>query len=328
MIQLVHNADVSQQAAVWAERQADGLNEAETDLLRQWLQADALHRAAFADAREQWVEVGRMAKALAAAPELQSLPVRAAVALDRPEHTGWRRRAMRRVALVATLVLGCALWLSQPDFSTGIGEIETFALADGSQLTLNAGSSVNIRFTAQERRIELLEGELFVAVAKNPARPFVVETSKGEARAVGTAFGVRVTDEATAVLVTEGLVDVARPAETPTRLSAQQSIRVGSQLGLVTERSADDVRKALAWREQRLFFNNVALAEFVDEMNRYSYRRMIIVDTDLSAVRVGGAFATGDTQAAVTMLEAGFPIKAVRVTPLLTLLYRDADPLN
>ena len=328
MIQLVHSADITQQATIWVERQADGLSDADVALLRQWLRADPMHRAAFSDARQHWAQVHQVTAALQASRQLQSLPVRAAIRLDQPQDTYVRRQSLASIAAVLVVALSCLMWLARPDLSTGVGEIETFRLADGSEITLNAGSSVNLLFTASERRVQLLEGELFVSVTKNAARPFIVETATGEARAVGTAFAVRVKDETTSVLVTEGLVDVSQATAEPMRLHAQQSIQVGRQLGLVTNRSADDVRKVLGWREQRLFFNNVALAEFVEEMNRYSYQRMVIVDADLSALRVGGAFATGDTVGAVTMLEAGFPVRAVRVTPLLTLLYRESGPTD
>ncbi len=328
MIQLVHNADIAQQASIWAERQVDGLSDAESTLLRQWLTASAEHRLAFEQARADWHLVAGAACALAADKTAQSLPVRAAIALDAPRVAPWRRWPLARVASVTAAALAVVFWLMQPDLRTGVGEMETHLLADGSRLTMNAGTQIDVEFTERERRLTLLSGEMFVEVAKNPHRPFIVETAQGEARAVGTAFSVRTQAGATSVLVTEGLVDVNQPATAAKRLSAQQSIRLGQQVGLVTERSADEVRKALSWREQRLYFTNVALAEFVEEMNRYSYRRMVIADTDLSALRVGGAFATGDTDGAVTMLEAGFPIKAVRVTPLLTLLYRDAEPIE
>lgn len=325
MIQLIHSDDISQQASVWVERQADGLSEKNAQLLSQWLAADPEHRLEFKAARAHWALVQAAAQKLAREPSAQSLPVRATIVLDRPlparSAQGWLNRPLVRVAAGAGCFLALSLWLMGSDLHTGVGELKTVVLNDGSALTLNAGSAVDIEFTAQERRIHLRSGEIYVEVAKNPKRPFIVETEQGEARAVGTAFSVRIRDDAASVLVSEGVVDVSDRAGEAVRLSASQSVRVAERAGIINDRSEDDVRKSLAWREQRLFFSNVALAEFVAEMNRYSYRRMVIVDSDLSAVRVGGAFAAGDTPTAVTMLEAGFDVKAVQITPLLTLLY-------
>ena len=323
MIQLIHNNDIAQQASIWAERQADGLDQHQAQLLKQWLEAAMAHRVAFHQARQQWLMVEATAKALSATPTFQSLPVRASILLDRPQHQAsqpWLRVAALALCFIATSFY----WLLSPDYQTGIGEIRTVQLQDGSALTLNAGSNVDVVFTETERRILLHSGELFVEVAKNPNRPFIVETPRGEARAVGTAFGVRVRDDTASVLVTEGVVDVKAHTGEPQRLRMNQSVKLADQIGLVNDRRIEDVTAALGWREQRLFFSNVALAEFVEEMNRYSYQHMVIVDSELSSVRVGGAFSAGDTDAAVTMLEAGFAVKAVQVTPLLTLLYRSA----
>ncbi|BFM12367.1 FecR domain-containing protein [Simiduia litorea] len=322
MIQLVHNNDIAQQASIWVERQADGLDAHQTQLLRQWLAADSAHRVAFKQAREDWSKVQVAVQNLMAAPSLQSLPVRASIVLDRPAER--LRRPWLRVASVAFCLFALSFWLLSPDFQTGIGEIQAVELADGSRLTLNASSKVDIAFTETERRIILRSGEIFIEVAKNPNRPLIVETEQGEARAVGTAFNVRLRDNTAAVLVAEGLVDVTAKSGEPQRLAANQSIKLAEQVGLINERRSEDVATALAWREQRLFFSNVALAEFVEEMNRYSYQHMVIVDSELSSVRVGGAFSAGDTPAAVSMLEAGFSVKAVQLTPLLTLLYRSA----
>ncbi|MDN3640488.1 FecR domain-containing protein [Simiduia curdlanivorans] len=322
MIQLVHNNDIAQQASIWAERQADGLDAHQAQLLRQWLEADVCHRLAFKQAREDWLQVQVAVQNLMAAPSVQSLPVRASIVLDRPAEPV--QRPWLRVASFAFCLFAMSFWILSPDVQTGIGEIKTVELQDGSKLTLNASSEVDIAFTEAERRLVLRSGEIFIDVAKNPDRPLIVETARGEARAVGTAFNVRLRDDAASVLVTEGLVDVTGKVGEPQRLAANQSIKLADQIGLINERRSEDVVAALAWREQRLFFSNVALAEFVEEMNRYSYQHMVIVDSELSSVRVGGAFSTGDTPAAVSMLEAGFAVKAVQLTPLLTLLYRSA----
>ena len=326
MIQLVHNSDIAQQASIWAERQADGLDVHQEVLLRHWLEADQGHRIAFQQARQHWAEVQAAARSLAAATAQQSLAVRAALLLDKPVSANFlRRNAWSSVAATLAGLFFISFWVMRPDFQTGVGELKTFTLEDGSVLTLNAGSGVDLAFSPSERRLLLRRGEIFIDVAKNPHRPLIVETDRGEVRAIGTAFSVRLRDTAASVLVSEGVVEVQSKVGDARRLMANQSIKIADQAGLINDRRPEEMTAALAWREQRLFFTNVALAEFVEEMNRYSYQHMIIVDSELSALRVGGAFNSGDTEAAITMLEAGFSIKAVHVTPLLTLLYRSAS---
>ncbi|WP_440862721.1 FecR domain-containing protein [Symbiopectobacterium purcellii] len=48
-------------------------------------------------------------------------------------------------------------WLA--DQRTAIGEIRRLTLDDGSVLTLNTDSAVNLRFDTRQRTVELVQGE-------------------------------------------------------------------------------------------------------------------------------------------------------------------------
>ncbi len=86
------------------------------------------------------------------------------------------------------------------------------ALADGTEVRLNAGSEIVERFTAVERAVELTRGEAHFTVTKDPARPFVVGAGALRVRAIGTAFNVSRVEDRTEVLVTEGRVALATEA--------------------------------------------------------------------------------------------------------------------
>lgn len=318
MILQIHSEDLEQQAAIWVERQTDGLSNHDQTLLRQWLEADTRHRQAFARARTEAQQVSHLAQALARKSALQTLPVRAAVALDQPQQPKpWLAPLF---ATAAALLL--AVFVMMPEYRTGTGEIRTVSLPDGSELVMNAGTGVDVEYSDAARRIILHSGEVFVRVAHNPNRPFTVQTAFGEARAVGTAYAVKTTGEQHQVVVEEGVVAVrAKTSPEQLQITANQSIQLGQKLSPVTERSAEEVSQVLAWREHRLYFANVALAEFVNEMNRFSHHKMFIADSSLSAVRVGGAFNAGDTDSALAMLEAGFGVDVVQITPWFSLLY-------
>ncbi|AFU98498.1 FecR family protein [Simiduia agarivorans] len=318
MILQIHSEDLEQQAAIWAERQTDGLSANDQTLLRQWLEADARHRQAFARARTDSQRVTQMAQALAREPGLQSLPVRATVALDQPRQSKpWLAPLF---ATAAALLL--AVFVMLPEYRTGTGEIRTIQLEDGSELVMNAGTGLDVEYTDAARRIILHSGEVFVRVAHNPDRPFTVHTEYGDARAVGTAYAVKTTGDQHQVVVEEGVVAVqAKTSPALLQITANQSVQMGQKLSPVTERSAEEVSQVLAWREHRLYFSNVALAEFVNEMNRFSHHKMYIADGSLSAVRVGGAFNAGDTGSALAMLKAGFGVEVVQITPWFSLLY-------
>jgi len=133
-------------------------------------------------------------------------------AIRLPDHVFSRRR----FATAASILLVCAgggvfAWhqiYRAPTYATDVGEQRSIVLADGSTIELNARSRVRIRFTEQERDIDLLQGQALFSVAKDHERPFIVRSDKTRVRAVGTQFDVYRRTTGTTVTVLEGRVAV------------------------------------------------------------------------------------------------------------------------
>src|SRR6056297_1479151 len=128
------------------------------------------------------------------------------------------RRAVLKslVALAFAAPAGYAAWLHAPrvtaDYRTAVGERDDVALPDGSRLSLNTASAVRLEYSAEERRLVLVEGEILVSTVPDSAghsRAFVVQTRHGTVRALGTRFTVRDLDDGrTGVTVFEHAVAV------------------------------------------------------------------------------------------------------------------------
>src|SRR3546814_1649845 len=103
-------------------------------------------------------------------------------------------------------------YLAAPDqqIQTAVGEIRRVPLSDGSLAAVNTQTSLDVTMKPQVREIALNDGEAWFQVAKDRARPFVVEVGDVRVRAVGTAFGVKRTAGGVDVQVTEGVVEVWR----------------------------------------------------------------------------------------------------------------------
>ncbi len=126
-----------------------------------------------------------------------------------------RFQSNRKVGLLGTLAASILVasisgwfYLQHGVYATDIGEQRSLALADGSTVELNSRSRIRVRYTEHERRIDLLRGQALFHVAKNKARPFIVQTDNTQVRAVGTAFDVYNTSSGTIVTVVEGRVAV------------------------------------------------------------------------------------------------------------------------
>lgn len=303
---------VREEAAAWYfRRDAGSLTPGDELAFQRWL-AHAPHRTAYDEVARTW-------SSLAALPRPALPPAR-----QRP---AWRRSAIA-AGLAAMLAIAGAPqiqhWLvhQRADYSTAVGETRDLVLDDGSRISLNTDSAVAISYGEGERRIRLLDGEALFTVAKDAARPFVVEARAGAATALGTAFAVRQDGEETIVTVLESRVAVA-PADAPERgsaLSPGQSARLSrSQIKAIETVDAD---AETAWRRGKLIFVDQPLGGVVEQLNRYHRGRIQIVDPAIRDHRVSGVFETKDPLRIVAMLESSLGLRATRLTSYLVLLHR------
>jgi transmembrane sensor len=193
-----------------------------------------------------------------------------------------------------------------------VGEQKNLQLPDGSQLLLNTDSAVNIAFNPRERRVMLLNGELLISTARDfGARPFIVETPQGTARALGTRFCVRTEGSRSQVSVLEGQVVVMpQMLQQSTTLSAGE--RQSFKLNRFDAPEQFDVA-AVSWDKGMLLANNMRLDELLGELSRYR-PGVLRCHPDVAALRVSGAFSLRDTDASLRLLSDTLPLNISRMT--------------
>lgn len=235
-----------------------------------------------------------------------------------------RRSTGIRLAIAASLVAISLVvgWqvlpsLSQSHFSTQIGEQRSVPLEDGSLVYLNTDSDLTVDLSGPERRITLIKGEARFTVAKDPRRPFIVNTKHASVRALGTIFNVQTGGERTAVSVIEGRIEVTGQADM-TSLRAVRSQNSGSMMQLVLRRGehatvtprgqivrdkGPTIEQVMAWPNGRLVFREEPLVDLVTEFNRYHRSPLRIGDAELAAHRVNGTFDAYDRSSLIQFLE-------------------------
>jgi len=202
------------------------------------------------------------------------------------------------------------------DYQTATGERKTVELADGSLLTLNARSAVDIDFNGDQRRVHLREGELQVDVAADAQRPFVVSTAQGQVQALGTRFMVRQGS-------TESLASVQQH-------SVQLHTLGGQQLHLETGRAASFTatridaqtptsRSQPDWLAGRVELHDEPLSALVEALRPYQ-TGMLRISPEAARVRVFGVFPLDNTAHTLNTLAQPLPIKITRYGPWLTLI--------
>ena len=317
-------------AAEWFFRRDAGLTREEEARFQRWLHEDAAHAAAFAEIEGTWRTLAE------AEPQVMQT---AAPALRRRGRTILFPSLL---AAAAALAIGCFVgWPSAQrattfaeQAATEIGGLRRMDLPDGSFVTLNTNSAVDVQFTAAERRVRLLRGEAHFTVAPNPRQPFVVEASGVAVRAVGTAFNVHRRTDAVEVHVTEGKVRVddaargesllalppamaPRPDDAPLLIAGERVVvavkgDAAPTAAPSTPVSASEIEQAIAWQKRRLEYVDVPLSEIVADFNRYNQHRLVIPDARLSAQHFGGTFSAGDYASFVQLLESTFGVVVER----------------
>ncbi|HFX0786729.1 TPA: FecR domain-containing protein, partial [Pseudomonas aeruginosa] len=204
---------LEQTAQAWLVRLRGTPDAATRRAFEDWLAQRPAHAEAYARAEALWrlteIPASRLAIEEADALEAYLRPRRAS---RNPRR--WAYPLASVACLLAMLWLGGwwqpGDWLQdwRADYVAAPGQVAEWKLADGSYLSLDAGSAVRVRIDGGQRRVELLRGAAALRV-KRDALPFVVEAGEGRARVLGTEFEVRRGAGETRVTVLQGRVAVS-----------------------------------------------------------------------------------------------------------------------
>jgi len=329
----------AEKAALWCVRLSEGqMAAADRAEFSRWLAEDERHPAAFDAAVASWTEV----QAAEASPEMLPLRVEALESLQRAHRTRaarvtrlsrtrWGLAASLLVAAVLSAVIG---YLRPTPFTTSTGERRTAILDDGSVLSLDASSEVEVRFTADRRSVRLVRGRAKFQVARDPLRPFSVAVANRNVVATGTAFSVELVQKTIHVVLYEGRVVVTGPqkkgvaegpSSTATALPERETLVAGTELvAAVTDggarvRSVDPVRSA-SWESGQLEFVDEPLASAVERMNRYTRQPMSIGDARAGTLPITGVFRAGEVSAFIEGVTAAFAVRVEQRDGTLTFL--------
>ncbi|MCZ6829007.1 MAG: FecR family protein [Gammaproteobacteria bacterium] len=296
-----------EQAAAWIARlRSDTVAEEDYQQFALWLAANREHGHAMDSMLELWDDLA----------VTQHLP------LAEPAQDHGRRRWLGAALAAAA----CALFalILAPQFSvdgeplqyqTGIGEQLLVDLADGSQITLNTNSRLEVALSDTMRHVALTRGEAFFQVERDTQRPFVVDAGAAEVRVMGTAFNIHLHGNQSDITVTSGVVRVTERGNPGNRapatelLYANQSVSASSN-GLARPVRADAVSE-VAWREGKLVADSMPLAALVKEIGRYHEIKILIADPELAQRTVSGVFQLDSPDTILHALEHSFEIHSM-----------------
>lgn len=256
-----------------------------------------------------WQRLGQLQHTLASVPSGSAR----SVLRELPDQR--RRDALKLLSLLLVAGTGgYAVQASTPwqaqfaDLRTGTGETRTLTLQDGTVLSLNSATAVNVQFNATERRIRLLAGEVLLESghkAAYRARPLIVETAAGDIQALGTRFDVREINDGTRVDLYEGALEVRPRHGQARRLAAGQRLWFNAGGSLPTGTTPAN---ASSWSQGRLIAERQPLGEFIDELSRYR-PGLLRCEPGARQLLLTGVFPLHDTDAILQALERSLPVQ-------------------
>lgn len=186
------------------------------------------------------------------------------------------------VAISLLGVLALAIYLPPRILSLGLDHVTTTAehrtvdLPDGSVVELGAASALDVKFSDSARLVKLRSGEAFFTVKSGDARPFTVKAGGVSIVVTGTAFNVRLADEAVSIAVETGSVEAKMPPVETARGTMEPVLRqlaAGEQLvaradGTI-EQGPVNPAEAGAWRRHRLHVDGATVGETIAHLRRY-----------------------------------------------------------
>lgn len=231
--------------------------------------------------------------------------------------------------MLATTALGFGLrwFVSRPqvlNYATSHGEQRSLQLPDNTIVRLNSDSAIAVSFSQDRRLVEVIRGQAYFEVAKNPVRPFAVRVGGLLIRDIGTAFDVYRQDIATTVTVTEGQVQVwPAPAAPPSTgwlhpdhapsaatrprplvdLVAGHQARIAAS-GQLESQGPVDVEQATAWLQGNIVFEDESIAAVAAQFNRYNNSQISVADRRIGALPISGTFAAHDVATFVAFLDS------------------------
>ncbi len=235
--------------------------------------------------------------------------------IARTRTPGRRKSLAALLGVFAVGVTGTAAWQHlqrqalrfQTTLATLRGRQLQRSLPDGSELTLDAQSRAEVDYSADTRRIRLLEGAAFFAVQRDESRPFVVEARGVRVTVLGTRFGVEIDGgDGVLVQVESGRVRVDAGGLSQ-ELSAGQGLRA-----FEGELRRDDIARPAAWRQGELQFHAMPLAEALARVQRYSATRLVAAPS-AARLRISGELRVADARDWLASLPRVLP---VRLQPL------------
>lgn len=312
--------EVMEELITWSVKLSSGTASAEDDHnFQQWRAQDPMHEAA-------WQTLHAMEQTLNAVPATSKALLTQTIALvdQQSQRAAKRQGTFKQLGIGAIALMALSLvvnqlgpWHQESHFATPLGQRATYTLSDGTTLTLNTDTSVDIHYALLKREIVLNNGEIYLETGKDTQalfgrRAFWVNTKQASLEAIGTRFSVYQQQASTRLHVSEGIVAMHTQAHPAVRAYANESYRLqgATSIPLKEESLQQD---PMAWLDGVIVAKQMRLDALVPELLRYQ-ALPVIYDAEVGKLTVSGVFQLNHADPAEHALQTIAQTLPIRVT--------------
>lgn len=201
------------------------------------------------------------------------------------------------------------------------GRRSMIVLADNSKIWINSGSKVIYPRTFGEGKRQIfVEGEVFLKVARNEAKPFVVSTSAFEVEVLGTSFNVSAPKGSTQadVVLVEGAVDVKDHLERHIKMKPNERVEL-NEAG-ISKKEQVNALDYIHWVDGVWVLNGKPLKEVLRYLAEY-YGQSVHCDPSIEAEPFyGKLFLNDDLDKVLESIRQALP---ATLTAEKNIIYKD-----
>lgn len=240
--------------------------------------------------------------------------------IDEQEKPVFHLKNSRRwwwIAAAAVLVISAGLIFWQmtgatETIQTQYGQLGKHQLPDGSEVILNANSTVTLSngWNGEKDREVWLKGEAFFSVAKTTRKArFIVHTDQLDVVVTGTRFNVSTRDGKTTVYLSEGSVFLN------TKDGKQIAMLPGDFVEMRPDlfaKSTGDEESVLAWKDNKLSFFKTPLKDAIKTISEHYGVKVTLGNSELENRTVNGIMPNNNLDVLLQSLEAGMNLKITK----------------
>ncbi len=149
------------------------------------------------------------------------------------------------------------------------GKRSSLVLPDGSKIWVNSGSTLEFPAAFDKRKREVrLNGEIYIEVARDDAKPFIVRAPKFSVNVLGTKFDISAyaEDEIHSVVLVKGSVEVIAPSAAPQKMQPTDMLTLHE--GNFRKEQVD-VYSYISWKDNLICLYNEPVKNLLTRLSRY-----------------------------------------------------------